>query len=94
MRLSKLHGRFTAATKERDGRSCLQVINEEIAVTNKEGNPEESFVQDLPDSRGTELCRVVRILRSWPMAADYILLIYPRTGASCRRKIRTVPRNN
>jgi hypothetical protein len=94
MRLSKLHGRFAAATKERDGRSCLQVINEKTAVTNKEGNPEESFVQDLPGSRGTELYRAVRLLRFWPTAVDRIPLIYLKTGASYRRRVSTVQNNN
>jgi hypothetical protein len=75
MRLSKLHGRFAAATKERDGRSCLQVINEEIAVTNKEGNPEESFVQGLPGSRGIELYRVLKPLRVQSNKAEHIVLI-------------------
>jgi len=87
----KLLGRFAAATKERDGRSCLQVINEEIAVTNKEGNPEESFVRDPPDSHETELYRVARLLRVQPKAADWIPLIYLQTGPRYRGKVPIVP---
>jgi hypothetical protein len=92
MRLSKLLGRFAAATKQRDGRSCLQVINEEIAVTNKEGNPEESFVQDLPDSRGTELYRAVRLLRVRPTVTERAILLDLQGEERCR-KVQTVPKD-
>ena len=53
------------------------MINEKTTVTNKERSPEENSVRGPLGSRGTELYRVVRILRFWPTAADYILLIYP-----------------
>jgi hypothetical protein len=70
------------------------VINEKTTVTNKERSPEENSVRGPLGSRGTELYRVVRILRFWPTAADYILLIYPGTGASYLRTVLTVQRNN
>ena len=75
----------------KDGRSCLQVINEETAVTNKERSPEENFARDPPDSRGTELYRVARLLRVQPKAADWIPLIYLQTGPRYRGKVPTVP---
>jgi len=93
MRLSKLHGRFAAATKQRDGRSCLQVINEEIAVTNKEGNPEESFVQDLPDSRGIELYRGVKLLRVRAIATEDVILLDSQGEEPCR-EVQTVPKDS
>jgi hypothetical protein len=92
MRLSKLHGRFAAATKEKDDRSCSQVINEKTAVTNKEGNPEESFVQDLPGSRGNELYRPVRLLRVRPTVTERAILLDLQGEERCR-KVQTVPKD-